>query len=226
MPGGAPRTFYEALQFAWLMHQLIEMEGEMVRSMGHFDRIFYPYYTADLAAGRLTRAQAKELIKFFWYKFYAHTQGASTARISSLAGRTPTAALVTNELTYLALEAYEELNTPDPKLSVRFLPATEDRLYRRVADLIRKGHNSFVLMNDVPAVEAQVQLGIPLEDARLYLPIGCYEPAVDGKETGCTMNIVINLAKARRAGAQRRRRPAQRRAGGHPHRRPARFHQF
>ena len=29
----------------------------------------------------------------------------------------------------------------------------------------------------------------------MYLPIGCYEPAVDGKETGCTMNIVINLAK-------------------------------
>lgn len=196
VPGDAPRTLYEALQFAWLMHQLIEMEGEMVRSMGHFDRIYEPYYTADLAAGRLTRAQAKELIQFFWYKFYAHTQGASNGKNFAFGGQTGDGSLVTNELTYLALEAYEEINIPDPKLSVRFLPGTEDRLYRRVADLIRKGHNSFVLMNDIPAVEAQVKLGIPLEDARLYLPIGCYEPAVDGKETGCTMNIVINLAKA------------------------------
>ncbi len=195
VPSGAPRTFYEALQFSWLMHQSIEMEGEMVRSMGHFDRVFFPYYQADLAAGRLTRAQAKELIKFFWYKYYAHTQGSANGKNFAFGGQTADGSEITNELTYLALEAYEELNTPDPKLSVRFLPTTEDRLYRRVADLIRSGHNSFVLMNDVPAVEAQVKLGIPLEDARLYLPIGCYEPAVDGKETGCTMNIVINLAK-------------------------------
>lgn len=195
VPGEAPRTLYEALQFAWLMHQLIEMEGEMVRSMGHFDRLYLPYYNADLAAGRLTRAQAKELIQFFWYKFYAHTQGCSNGKNFAFGGQYADGREVTNELTYLALEAYEELNTPDPKLSVRFLPTTEDRLYRRVADLIRHGHNSFVLMNDIPAVEAQVRLGIPLEDARLYLPIGCYEPAVDGKETGCTMNIVINLAK-------------------------------
>ncbi len=195
VPGGAPATFAEALQFSWLMHQLIEMEGERVRSMGHFDRIFYPYYTADIASGRLTREQAKELIKFYWYKFFAHTQGRENGKNFAFAGQDAHGREVTNELTYLALEAYAELNTPDPKLSVRFLPTTEERLYRRVADLIRSGHNSFVLINDVPAVEAQVRLGIPLEDARVYLPIGCYEPAVDGKETGCTMNIVINIAK-------------------------------
>ena len=195
VPAAAPTTLYEALQFAWLMHQMIEMEGEMVRSMSHFDRTFYPYYAADIAAGRLTREQAKELIKFFWFKFFAHTQGKHNGKNFAFGGQYADGTEVTNDLTYLALEAYEELNTPDPKISVRFLPTTEDTLYRRVADLIRSGHNSFVLMNDVPAVDAQVRLGIPLEDARIYLPIGCYEPAVDGKETGCTMNIVINMAK-------------------------------
>jgi pyruvate-formate lyase len=50
-------------------------------------------------------------------------------------------------------------------------------------------------MNDVPAVEALVRRGKAVEDARTYLPIGCYEPAVDGKEVGCTMNLVVNLAK-------------------------------
>jgi formate C-acetyltransferase len=64
-----------------------------------------------------------------------------------------------------------------------------------VADLIRKGHNSFVLMNDVPAVDGLVKRGKALEDARTYLPIGCYEPAVDGKEAACTMNVTVNLAK-------------------------------
>ncbi len=195
VPAHSPRTFYEALQFAWLMHEVIEMEGENVRSMGHFDRTMYPYYVSDIEAGRLTRSQAGELIKFFWYKYYSRTRGAQNGKNFVFGGQYADGSLVTNELTFLALEAYEELNSPDPKLSVRFLPNTPDRLYRRVADLIRRGHNSFVLMNDIPAVEALMKRGKTPEDARSYLPIGCYEPAVDGKEVACTMNLVINLAK-------------------------------
>ncbi len=195
VPAHKPRTLHEALQFAWLMHELIEMEGEEVRSMGHFDRTFYPYYRADIEAGRLTPEQAKELVKFFWFKFFARTRGRENGKNFLFGGQYPDGTEVTNELTYLALEAYEELNTPDPKLSVRFTPATEDALYRRVADLIRHGHNSFVLMNDVPSVEALVRRGKTLADARFYLPIGCYEPAVEGKEVACTMNVTFNLAK-------------------------------
>ena len=195
VPAHAPRTLYEALQFTWLMHQLIEMDGQWVRSMGHFDRTFYPYYRADIDAGRLTPEQAKELIKFFWIGYHAHTRGRDNGKNFVFGGQYPDGSEVTNELTYLALEAYEELNTPDPKLSVRFLPDTSDKLYRRVADLIRTGHNAFVLMNDVPAVEGLIKRGKTPEDARFYLPIGCYEPAVEGKEVGCTMNLVVNLAK-------------------------------
>ena len=195
VPAHGPETFHEALQFAWLMHEMIEMEGELVRSMGHFDRTMYLYYRADMDSGRLTREQAKELIKFLWFKYHSRTRGKSNGKNFVFAGQYPDGSILTNELTYTALEAYEELNTPDPKLSVRFLPNTPDKLYSRVADLIRHGHNSFVLMNDVPAVEAQVRRGKTWADARIYLPIGCYEPAVDGKEAGCTMNIEINLAK-------------------------------
>jgi len=195
VPAKRPRTFHQALQFVWLMHELIEMEGELVRSMGQFDRTLYPFYRADVDSGRLTREQAKELIKFFWFKWYSRTRGRDNGKNFVFGGQYPDGSEITNELTYLALEAYEELNTPDPKLSVRFLPGTEEGLYRRVADLIRNGHNSFVLMNDVPAVEALVKRGKTLEDARYYLPIGCYEPAVEGKEVGCTMNVTVNLAK-------------------------------
>jgi formate C-acetyltransferase len=61
--------------------------------------------------------------------------------------------------------------------------------------MIRDGHNAMVLMNDEVAVPALVKRGKTLPDARSYLPIGCYEPAVDGKEAACTTNLVINLAK-------------------------------
>jgi pyruvate formate-lyase/glycerol dehydratase family glycyl radical enzyme len=195
VPAHRPRTFHEALQFIWLMHELIEMEGELVRSMGQFDRSLYPFYRADIEAGRITPGQAKELIKFFWIKFYSRTRGHKNGKNFVFGGQYPDGTEITNELTYLALDAYEELNTPDPKLSIRFLPSSPIALYRRVADLIRKGHNSMVLINDEPAVEALVKRGKTLEDSRFYLPIGCYEPAVEGKEAACTMNITVNLAK-------------------------------
>ena len=34
-----------------------------------------PYYRSDLASGRLTREQAKELFKYYWAKSWARTRG-------------------------------------------------------------------------------------------------------------------------------------------------------
>jgi len=195
VPAHAPETFHEVLQFTWLMHELIEMEGEDVRSMGQFDRILYPYYRADIDSGRLNREQAKELIKFYWFKWYSRTQGAENGKNFVFGGQAADGSILENDLTYVALDAFDDLCVPDPKLSVRYLPEHSDELYRKVADMVRRGRNSFVLMNDAVAIEALVKRGKPVEHARTYLPIGCYEPAVDGKEAACTMNTTVNLAK-------------------------------
>jgi pyruvate-formate lyase len=195
VPAERPRSFHEALQFTLLVHELIEMEGEFVRSMGQFDRALYPFYRADIDSGILNRREAKELIKFYWMKWYSRTRGERNGKNFVFGGQYPDGSLITNELTYVALEAYEELNTPDPKLSVRFNPEEKDELYVTVADLIRKGHNSFVLLNDPVAVRALERMGKTSEDARTYLPIGCYEPAVEGREAACTMNVTVNFAK-------------------------------
>jgi len=196
VPAYSPRTFHEALQFIWFMQIMVEIEGESPMSLGHFDRMLFPYYQDDVDSGRITREQAKELIKFFWFKYHARMRGrGDSARNFTFCGQRPDGTDATNDLTYLALEARGELGEPDPKLSVRFFPGSPDRLYRQIAQLIRDGCNAFVLMNDVPAVEALVRRGKTLEDARSYLSIGCYEPAVDGKEAACTMNMPINMAK-------------------------------
>jgi pyruvate formate-lyase/glycerol dehydratase family glycyl radical enzyme len=196
VPAYPARTFHEALQCCWFLHEWIEMDGEAVRSMGHVDRMLYSYYQADMETGRLTREQAKDLLKALWVKNFARTKGGNiTGKNFLFGGQDAQGHPIANDLTYLALEAYEELNVPDPKLSVRFCPGSPDLLYQRVADMIRRNKGSFVLMNDGPAVEALVKQGKTREDARVYLPIGCYEPAVEGKEAGCTMNLIVNLAK-------------------------------
>ncbi|MDQ1328169.1 MAG: trans-4-hydroxy-L-proline dehydratase [Candidatus Poribacteria bacterium] len=75
VPAYSPRTFHEALQFIWFMQVMIEIEGESPMSLGHFDRMLYPYYRNDIDSERLTPEQAKELIKFFWYKYHAIMRG-------------------------------------------------------------------------------------------------------------------------------------------------------
>ena len=190
-----PDSFYEALQLSYLMHQLIEMEGEMVRSMGGFDRIYYRFYKTDIDRGVLTPESARELIKYFFIKFFAHTRGVANGKNFLFGGQLSDGRDAVNELTFLALEAYEELGVTDPKMSVRFFGGTPDLLYVRVGEIIRKGMTAFVLINDEAAVPAIVKRGKPLEDARNFLLIGCYEPAIEGKEIACNMSGRINLAK-------------------------------
>lgn len=195
VPENPPKTFHEALQFIYLMHQLIEMEGEAVRSMGGFDRLLYPYYKADIDSGILTRDQAKELIKFFWTKFFAVTKGVANGKNFYFGGQLPNGENAVNELTYVALEAYEELKTTDPKLSVRFSKNTPKEFLKRVAEIIVSGQTSFVLTNDDITVPAMMKRGKTQEEAYSHLLIGCYEPTVEGKEAACNMSIKINLAK-------------------------------
>ena len=196
VPENPPRDFHEALQFTFIMHQMIELEGEWVRSMGGFDRNFFDYYKQDIETGILTIPTAKELIKFFFTKFYANTRGANNGKNFYFGGQLRDGSNAENDLTYLTLEVYNEMNTTDPKLSVRFYKDSTQRLYNLVAETIRAGRTGFVLINDEVAVPAIQSSGKNLEDARDYLLIGCYEPAIEGKEIACNMSISLNLAKS------------------------------
>ncbi len=196
VPENPPRTLQEALQACYLLHQGIEMEGEFVRSMGGFDRLFYPYYSKDLEEGRLTRDQAKELISYYWIKFFANTRGAGNGKNFFFGGCDATGKDSVNDLTYAALEVFDELDVTDPKLSVRISKDTPEELLRVVCRIMRQGKTAFVLVNDDVAIPSIVKYGKSLEDARNYTLIGCYEPAIEGREIACNMSIKINLAKA------------------------------
>jgi formate C-acetyltransferase len=187
---GPPRTFHEALQMLYLHHELQEMEnGYSVRSMGRFDRELCPFYTADLAAGRLTREQAKELLKYFWVRFFARTQG-------RMYGKAFLFGPEVNELSYLAFEVYREMRIVDPKLHFRLGEHTPEDFVRQVVGCIQAGCTGVVTVNDAAQVEMLRQNGKSEADARDYVLIGCYEPAVLGEELNCSGASSVNLAKA------------------------------
>ncbi len=192
---GPPATFYEALEFAYLYHQLIEFEGENVRSMGSFELNFGRFYEADLAAGRITEEDARELIRFFWLKFYSNTRGSGNGKNFYFGGLTDDETDNVGPLSYLAMELFYELNLPDPKLSVKFNRKTPEAFRRLIARCLRDGRTNMVIVNDEETLEAVRGRGVSYEDSFRYLLIGCYEPAIEGKEIACNMCIKVNLAK-------------------------------
>lgn len=64
VPAYPADTMHEALQSIWLMNHAYH-ETEHNLSLGCLDRIIAPYFMADFAAGRITLAQAQELIDCF-----------------------------------------------------------------------------------------------------------------------------------------------------------------
>ncbi|MBR2375475.1 MAG: hypothetical protein IKA88_04220 [Clostridia bacterium] len=192
---GKPSNIYEALQLLVLyffMHEYVA--GARVRTLGRLDVLLYPFYKKDLENGTYTKAEIKEMLKFFLHKFWS-------AKVPydlpfCLGGGDENGDEVTNELSYLIVEAYNELNIYSPKIHIRVSEKTPETFIKLVLSCIRQGNSSFVFVNDKIGIESLRRVGIEERDARNFVPIGCYEPAVWGVEIGCTDNGGVNLLKA------------------------------
>lgn len=187
------QTFHEALQISFLYNQVQEIDGVYVRSQGHFDQLYLDYYRRDLAEGRLTRPQAKELTAFFFEKFAAQHFGAGNN--ICFGGWKPDGSDVCNELTELAFEVFAERKAIDPKLSFRLNPHTPDRYLLAAAECVRSGQTAIVFANDEVAYRMFRRRGKTEDDLIRFVPIGCYEPAIMGRELSCTMSALLNLPR-------------------------------
>ena len=191
---GAPQNTYEALQLLILyfyMHDNIF--GTRIRTLGRLDVLLTPFVRKDLARG-VSREEISEMLKFFLHKFWAEKVPYDLP--FCLCGMDEKGEDVTNEVTEQILECYNSLNIYSPKIHIRVSQKTPHKVIRQVLSYIRAGNSSFVFVNDDTAVKGLQSVGIAPEDAWDYVPIGCYEPAVWGKELGCTGCGGINLAKA------------------------------
>lgn len=85
VPYGPAESFREAVQALWLTHLVLQIESNgHSLSYGRMDQYLDPYYEADLAAGRITAAQADELL--------ATSGSRATRSTRSARGATPSSA--------------------------------------------------------------------------------------------------------------------------------------
>lgn len=191
----APQTLHEALQLILVFYFVqTEIECDNVRSLGMLDRLLFKFYKQDIETGIATPAQEKELLKYFMYRFYSANVLSNIP--FGLGGSDHTGKDQTNDLTYVILEAYSEISVPSPKIHFLCTKDTPNKLKEHALRIIKSGNNSIVFANSEVIAKALVKIGISIEDARNHLLVGCYEPAVIGKEIPCSCNGRINLAKA------------------------------
>ena len=196
VPAKAPRTFYEAIQMYWFVHlgTITELNGWDAMNPGHFDQHLAPFYKADIAAGILTRDQAKELLCCFWIKVNNHPAPPKvgiTARESgtyndftniNIGGITSDGKDGVSDVSYIMLEVIEELHILQPGSSVHISSKTPDRFLHAACKVIRQGHGYPSVFNpDVYTVELMRQ-GKSLRDAREGGCSGCIEVGAFGKE--------------------------------------------
>lgn len=196
VPAHAPRTFREAIQMYWFVHlgTITELNGWDAMNPGHFDQHLAPFYQQEIAAGSLTRDQAKELLCCFWIKVNNHPAPPKvgiTARESgtyndftniNIGGVTGDGKDGVSEVSYIMLEVIEELHILQPGNSVHVSSKTPDRFLNAACRVIRQGHGYPSVFNpDVYVVELLRQ-GKSLRDAREGGCSGCIEVGAFGKE--------------------------------------------
>ena len=215
VPFNGARTFHEALQSLRILHFAMWCEGEYHCGLGRIDQYLFPYYDADIKAGRLTEETALEEIEEFFIAcnrdsdLYIGVQQGDNGQSVMLGGVTREGKPAFNDLSRLCLKACGELKLVDPKINLRVDKSTPIEIYELGTELTAKGLGFPQYANDDVVIPALQRWGYELGDARDYSVAACWEFLVPG----CGMDInnidavsfVGALDRALRVLTQRRR---------------------
>ena len=195
VPGLPARTFHEAVQAVWFLDFILHaICGARDYSVGRLDQYLLPFYRRDIDNGTLTREDARELLQCLFVKMNAfigiHDHYTTPVKRSLckdsvqylvVGGQTPEGKDATNELSFLCLEAVDDLRIKEPNLTLRYHTGIDRELWRRVCDAVRRGA-SIGIYNDDVVVASLVNLGFSTADARGYVHYGCCNPHLPGWE--------------------------------------------
>ena len=207
VPAKGATNFWEACQSFWFVQQLLQMEssGHSI-SPGRFDQYMYPYYKKDIESGAITRTAAQELIDCIWVKLNDLNKVRDAASAEGFAGYSLFQNLIvggqnkdgedmTNDLSFMCIEASMHVHLPEPSLSIRVWNGSPHDLLIKAAELTRTGIGLPAYYNDEVIIPALQNRGLSLADAREYNIIGCVEPQKAGKTEGWHDAAFFNMCR-------------------------------
>jgi pyruvate formate-lyase/glycerol dehydratase family glycyl radical enzyme len=184
-PENGARTFHEALQTVWFHVLGIHMDKAMPNVfLGRFDQYVYPYYQADINAGRMTRQEAAELIGCFIMKMTelepyltpmhrAFIQGTNYENVT-LGGVDIHNYDASNEVSCLFLHVAKDLKVHQPYISLRYNPKMAPELLDKAFECARvHGAGIPAFFSDLVNILYMLGRGHTIEHARDYSIAGC-----------------------------------------------------
>ena len=186
-PGERPRTFFEAVQCVRLYHLVCwkESSDRPEVPIGRLDQLLWPYYEKDRAEGKVTPQDAAELFGALWLKIrevenlvtIPREQRAAPGSLLpniTLCGVNEKGEELTNELSWLILEAMAQVKLSEPAVYIRISDKTPDEFIRHACDCnVRFGGGNPAFLNDAEGTQRYLDRGVPLEDACDWNASGC-----------------------------------------------------
>lgn len=187
VPFEAATNFYEAVQSIWITFAFTRLCGNWP-GIGRIDYLLGDYLKRDLADGTLTMDEAREILAHFFIKGCEWVNGqfigsgdAQHYQNIILAGIDENGNEVTNEVTYLVLDILEELGISDFPTTVRLNKKSDEKLLRRVAEVMRYGGGILAVYNEDLIIQALVKSGYNERESRMFANDGCWEVQIPGK---------------------------------------------
>lgn len=210
VPRDPSRTFHEALQAILLLQIALCTESfENAISLGRLDQTLYPYYQADLDAGRIDYDAAKELVACFVLKIDELVflndgdtgfelgkmfESLSPVETITVGGVDRDGRDCTNDVSYMILDACE-LRPIGANMAARIHRDSPPEYVERIAQVYLSGSPMPELFNDeayIPALCNEYD-ETTLADARNYSIVGCVEPVASDDHFANTDSANVNV---------------------------------
>ena len=193
VPAEPATSYYEALQSFWFVNMITrQIEFVSLGCGARFDILFDPYYQKDVAEGKITREEAIELMQHLLLKFEESGMwyspmitgiygGVQQLQGITLGGQDALGNDLTNEMTYIVLEASRRLHILQPTIALRVHKNTPRKLLSAATDVIRTGCGYPSLFNDEVLLPLLRKWEVAEEDIFNYSVTGCVYLDIPGK---------------------------------------------
>ena len=187
---GPPQTLFDVMEFTMVYFILSEpLNYFQVRTLDNIDVRWWPYYQADLAAGRTTEAEFREEFRHFLWQFGSIDN--YWGHPAYLGGTNKDGTSAYNPLSLIILDVIEKTALPTPKFQLKFAKNTPDEIWWKALDMLRK-HAPLCLMSEENMARSMKPVGLTDEECRDLLVWGCFEylPRAKGN---CTSAVKLYL---------------------------------
>ncbi len=187
---GPPQTVFDVMEFTMVYFILSEpLNYFQVRTFDNIDVRWWPYYQADLAAGRTTEAEFREDFRHFLWQFGSIDN--YWGHPIYLGGTNPDGSTAYNPLSLVILDVVEKTALPTPKFQLKMAANTPDGIWWKALDMLRR-HCPLCLMSEENMARSMKPVGLTDEECRDLLVWGCFEYLPRGKGN-CTSATNVYL---------------------------------